>query len=180
MLQHNILLELKKTKTLTLINNSESYTIEGNRDASTILWCSNNNISFCNTDWQRMAMNYTYVQAYVWNGIGQGGYWNANMDSEDYDRQKKRWTLDADGYITGRYIWKLWLSGSMTGVIYREGYGSGGSWFTNENRVIANTEWTRILNDVKNGEYIYVIYTPINTSDYGQITFNLIIQTADD
>ena len=70
-------------------------------------------------------------------------------------------------------------SGSLTWNGNRSSRTDVTSWKTSTNQVTANTEWTRTLNNVKNGEYIYVIYAPTSTSNYGQITFNSIVQTSD-
>ena len=88
-------------------------------------------MTLCDASSQILAYDYTYVQSYGGNGAGKGGSWHWKLDSESDNRAKKRYNMNEEGYIDGRYVFKAWWMGTMAGIIYIDLSGPGGSWFTN-------------------------------------------------
>lgn len=157
----------KKVLLNCLYNN---YKLVGNVD-TTLKWCSDNNKTLCGASSQYLAYDYTYVQSYGggWDEgkqwIGKGGWWHKTMDLESNNRAKKRYKLNKEGRIDGRYLLKCWWNGTMAGAIYITGNGPGGSWFTNEALAKIDTR------EPKN--YLYAIgYNSNHNNWWGAHNFN--------
>ena len=87
------------------------------------------------------------------------------MDLESNNRAKKRYKLNKEGRIDGRYLLKCWWNGTMAGAIYITGNGPGGSWFTNEALAKIDTR------EPKN--YLYAIgYNSYHNNWWGAHNFN--------
>ena len=148
----------------------DNYKLVGNVD-TTLKWCSDNNKTLCGASSQYLAYDYTYVQSYGggWDTgkewIGVGGWWHKTMDLESNNRAKKRYKLNKEGRIDGRYLVKCWWNGTMAGAIYINGNGPGGAWFTNEALAKVDTR------EPKN--YLYAIgYDTYHNNWWGAHNFN--------
>lgn len=129
---------VKLGKKTELDNIYLKYKLVGN-EADDFFWCSNNNVTLCDASNQKVAFDYTYVQAYgasfqdpvnAKSYQGMGGSWHFILDKESYNRAKKRFRYNKDGRIDGRYITRFLLSGSVNGMIQRDQNSPGGSWHT--------------------------------------------------
>ena len=139
----------------TLLNNYNSMTLDGNKDRG-VRWSSNNNLILCSYSTQKLAMDYFWISGDAFNGKGYATRWSKIVDSENKGRQRKRYWIDENGYVKGRYIWKFWVNGGYTGSVYKtsdEPTINGHTWSSDKALILINNRKQMVYTAIRGNGY---------------------------